>query len=251
MTDQIPRVIAMDLDGTLLPKSKVITGHTLSVLRACREKGCLLVFATGRTYETAKTYLDAVEPDAAVLSYGAHVIVNGGTVFRRFMSPAVANRVLRLAADAECLRLQDETGQRYTCGREEAGCLPLRPDIPVTKRIDHICAWKLPEERASSIARDTRCSLSQVCGPLWCNFSAYGCTKASGTRRAFGALGLAPGTGIAFGDEDCDIGFFNICGTGVAMANSDERTLAAARYMTGSCDEDGVAAFLERTYLNE
>ena len=250
MRDITYRIIVMDLDGTLLPRSKVIAPHTLKVLSACREKGYLLAFATGRTFETAKTYLDAVRPDAAVLSYGAHVIVNGSTVLRRFISPAVADRILRLAAGARCLRLQDETGRRYTCGREEEGCLPLRADMPVTKRLDHICAWDLPEERARAIARDTRCSLSQVCASLWCNFSAYGCTKASGMRRAFAALGLSPGEGIAFGDEDCDIGFFDVCGTGVAMANSDERTLAAADHIAGSCEEDGVAAFLERYILN-
>ena len=250
MTDRKIRLIAMDLDGTLLPRNKVITDRTLKTLEACRQMGYLLAFATGRTKETAGEYLEAVRPDAAVLSYGAHVIAGSRTVFRRYISPAVANRILTMASGAECLRYQDEDGRRFTDGREENGCLPLDRNRPVTKRLDHICAWDLPADLAAASAREAGCSLSQVCGSLWCNFSAYGCTKASGMRRAFKALGLAPGTGIAFGDEDCDIGFFRVCGTGIAMANSDRATLAAARYITKSCEEDGVAAFLEEYILN-
>ena len=68
-------------------------------------------------------------------------------------------------------------------------------------------------------------------------------------RRVFQALGLTAGMGLAVGDEDCDLGFFRVCGTGVAMKNGDEATRARADYVAGSCGEDGVAAFLEQYIL--
>ena len=243
------RLLAFDLDGTLLPRDKRLTERTLRALNACREKGLLLVLDTGRAEQAARAYLDALRPDAAVLSYGGHVIVQGRTVFRRFMSPEVAGRVMRRVKEARCLRCQTEDGLRYTWGREENGCLPLDRDAPVARRVDHICAWDLPEELARKIAREEGCSLSQLCASRWCNFSPYGCNKGSGTRRVFKALGLSCGTGVGFGDEDCDLGFFRVCGMGVAMANGDEATRTQADFVTESCEEDGVAAFLERYIL--
>ncbi|MBR6186330.1 MAG: HAD family phosphatase [Clostridia bacterium] len=243
------RLLAFDLDGTLLPPDKRLTERTLRALDACRERGLLLAFATGRTELGAKAYLDAVRPDAAVLSYGSHVIVRGRTVFRRFLSPKVATRVMRRAKDASSLRCQTEDGVRLTCGREEIGCLPLDRDAPITRRVDYLSAWDLPQEQARLIAREERCCLSQLCASRWCNFNPYGCSKGSGMRRAFEALGLPFGAGLAFGDEDCDLAFFRVCGMGVAMANGDEATRAKADFIAESCGEDGVAAFLERYIL--
>ena len=243
------RLIALDLDGTLLPRDKRLTERTLRALNACRERGLLLAFVTGRTELTAKPYLDAVRPDAAVLNYGSHVIARGCTVFRRFLRPETATRVMTRAKDAACLRCQTEDGLRYTDGREEPGCLPLDRNAPFTRRVDYISAWDLPEETARRIAREEKCGLGQLCESRWCCFNPCGCHKGSGMRRAFEALGLPPGAGLGFGDEDCDLQFFRVCGAGVAMANGDEITRAKADFVTEGCGEDGVAAFLERYIL--
>ena len=244
------RLLAVDLDGTLLPRSKQVTSRALRALEACRRRGILLAVVTGRAERSAVSYLEELQPDAAVLSYGAQIMIRGKTVYRRYISADTANRILRRAEGAHCLRCQTEDGVRYIRGREEANCLPLEGHGPFSLRMDHICAWDLPEETARQIAREERCSLSQLIGSRWCNFAPYGCNKGTGTRRAFAALGLEPGTGLAFGNEDCDLGFFRVCGIGVATRNSDEATLAGADFVTESCEEDGVAAFLERYILD-
>ena len=63
-----------------------------------------------------------------------------------------------------------------------------------------------------------------------------------------GALscGIALQDITAFGDDDNDLEMLKMCGTGVAVANAVDSVLAAAREITASNDEDGVAAWLER-----
>ena len=244
------RLIAVDLDGTLLTPDKRVTERTVRALNACREQGVLLVFNTGRTLEGCMEYMRLLSPDAAVLNYGAHVLVRGQTVFRRFMTATTAARVLRGIGEARKIRFQTDRDLRYSDDPLD-GCLPFDRSDDVPGRVSYLCAWDLPEETARFVARETGCCLSQLVGSRWCNFSPRGCGKESGMKRVFRALGLPPGCGLGFGDENCDLGFFRVCGTGVAMADADAETLAAASFRTDGCGEDGVAAFLEEYLLRE
>ncbi len=242
------RLIVTDLDGTALNKTRGLTGRTLSALERCRRRGIKIAFATGRSLVAAREFLDRVRPDAAVLSYGAHVMIGGETFFRRYMSPKTANRVLRGVENAGKVRCQLEDGRQYM-DPPSGDCLPLDRRAVLTARADHICAWGLGIGPARALARSAGCSLSQLCGPDWCNFSPYGCNKGRGTRLMMEALGIRTGEALAFGDEDCDIAVFAACGTGVCTANGDEATRRAADFLTESCDRDGVALFLEQNLL--
>ena len=238
------KLIVTDLDGTALRKTGMLSDRTLAAFARCRERGIKIAFATGRSFFAAKDYLDAVRPDAAVLSYGAHVMIGGETVFRRYMRPKTANRVLRGVMCADKVRCQLEDGTRYM-DPPLWDCLPFDRRTVLTERVDHICAWGLGVIPAYALARAAGCSLSQICGPDWCNFSPYGCNKGRGTRLMLKALGIMRGEALAFGDEDCDIAVFTACGTGVCTANGDEATRTAADCLTADCDHDGVAQFIE------
>lgn len=245
-----PRIIAVDLDGTILTRDKQVSARTLNALKSCQRQGILLAFVTGRAYARAKRYMESIRPDAAVLSYGAHVMVGGETIYRRYISARVGNRILQEVKNAEYIRYQTECGECFT-DRNEENCLPLDRDAVIKQRLDHLCVWGLPAPRAISVSREIRCSLTQLCGSDWCNFAAYGCSKEQGFRRLMNHLGVPEGSGIGFGDEDCDIGFFRACGTGVAMRNGDQATKKAADYVTESNEKDGVALFLEKHILGQ
>ena len=244
----LPRLIAVDLDGTLLKRDKRVDGRTLDALNACRNRGIYLAFVTGRTLEKSAEYLALLRPDAAVLSYGAHILINGQTVYRRYMSPAVANRLLQSVRCARYIRYQLDDGTVYTDWPKEPA-RTLDRSAPIRRRVGHLCAWEVPEAQALSAARSARASLSQLCASDWCHFSAYGCNKGRGLKQALSFLSLPEGCGVGFGDEDCDIGFFRVCGVGVAMQNADQRTKSAADYITESNENAGVAAFLENCIL--
>lgn len=242
------RYMVFDLDGTLLTKDKHITERTLQAVEAARSKGIRILLDTGRTCDTAGEFLRLLRPDAAVLSYGAHVVSGGETVYRRYMSPKIANRVRVLCGEATRIHYQLEDG-RVLCNEEYMLSELVDRNAEITKRAEHLCAWNLPRETALEIPKRVRCSLSQLCDSLWCNFSPYGCNKNHGLEIALRALGLPPGEGIGFGDESCDVGFMKICGFGAAMGNADEFTLRSADITIGNNREDGIAVFLENNIL--
>lgn len=242
------RLIAVDLDGTLLTREKNISPRTMEALDACRERGVMLAFATGRSETAARELLECLKPDAAVLAYGAQVMLHGQTIHRRFMSKRVANAVLQGAAGAAKLRYQLKDNRRFYTEPVE-GCSLLDPSQPVTQPMEHLAAWELPERRARALAKSAGCALTQVVGDRWCNFSARGTGKGAGMRRVMAALELEKGQAVAFGDESCDVEFFRVCGVGVAMGNADDYTRAHADYLTDDNDRDGIAAFLERYLL--
>jgi hydroxymethylpyrimidine pyrophosphatase-like HAD family hydrolase len=58
-----PKMIVMDLDGTLLDDNKNISKYTLSILKKCKNKGIKIVIATARSENSGKRIINLVEPD--------------------------------------------------------------------------------------------------------------------------------------------------------------------------------------------
>ena len=76
--------------------------------------------------------------------------------------------------------------------------------------------------------------------------SAAGVTKAAGLAWVADRLGVPAHEVVAFGDMPNDLPMLAWAGWGVAMGNAHPAVLAAADDVTGSNDDDGVAAYLER-----
>ncbi|MBQ4075895.1 MAG: HAD family phosphatase [Clostridia bacterium] len=243
------RLIAMDLDGTLLNKEKTISPRTLQALEECRRRGIKLAFVTGRSRKAARQYEEMLRPEGAVFSYGAQIMLQGETIARRHMSPQVAGRVLAGAKAAAKIRYQLKDGPYFSSVPME-GCLPMEEDAPLLQPVEHIALWDFPENAARTLAKKCGCALTQAVGDRWCNFSARGTGKGPGMGRLMNALGLEKGQALAFGDESCDVEFFRICGIGVAMENGDAFTRAHADYQTENNDCDGIAIFLEKYLLS-
>ncbi len=244
------RLIAVDLDGTLITRQKEVTERTQRAIAACRRRGILFAFATGRCRGHARRYAELLRPDAALLNYGANIIVRGETLLDKYMSPRVANAVREAALGARRIRYGLENDAHYD-EDPVSGDLPLDRNAPFASRVAYLSAWDLPEDEARAISARCGCALTQIVGSRWCNFGPRGTGKGAGMARLMRALGLTPGQAVGFGDEDCDIAFFRACGCGVAMANGDERTRRAADFITESNEMDGVAVFLEQYILSD
>src|SRR4051794_10921591 len=90
------RMIAIDLDGTLLSPTGAVTERTKSAVHRCLSAGLLVCFATGRNWTESKTVLDAVAHyDTAVFVGGAMVIdtKHRVTVHRTMMQPQLAAEI--------------------------------------------------------------------------------------------------------------------------------------------------------------
>jgi HAD superfamily hydrolase (TIGR01484 family) len=90
------RMIAIDLDGTLLSPGGEVTPRVKAAVHKALQAGLLVCFATGRNWTESKAVIDAVEHyDSAVFAGGAMVIDTGQevTLHRMMMQPELAREL--------------------------------------------------------------------------------------------------------------------------------------------------------------
>ncbi|MEU2108825.1 Cof-type HAD-IIB family hydrolase [Streptomyces sp. NPDC019507] len=263
-----PRLIATDLDGTLLRRDGTVSERTLRALRIAVEGGAELVFVTARP----PRYVDALAAatglvGTAVCSNGAQVYdVRARTVIHsRTLVPDTARKVATaLAGAAPGLGFAVETGLRVVYEpayllRFSGGLGAESPvaslgdlwllDVPIVKLLAHSNRFDadvlvgLAEEAAGGQAQFTHSG-----GRGLLEISARGVTKAATLSALCAERGITADEVVAFGDMPNDLAILRWAGGGYAMGNAHPVVLAAVPRRTASNEEDGVARVLEHLF---
>jgi len=268
----LPKLVATDLDGTIVRSDDTVSERTTAALHAVRAYGIPVVGVTGRgprLLDLSRRDLPAA--DFMVCAQGAHVVDLSNcpgdaseplTLYATEMAGAVVGEVLAAieevtgplsvlvepagAAD-NCLLGELHPSWRYgaavhTCPRAEALAVPLLKAFLHSDRYD---ADELLALATAAVAPGT-VELTQA-GLGYVEVCPAGVTKAGGLAVVAGHLGVDAADVLVFGDMPNDLPMFSWAGWGrVAVANAHPRLLAVADEVTLSNDEDGVAVYLER-----
>lgn len=269
------RLIALDMDGTVLDDAKRISPRTMQTLQAVIDRGVLVVPATGRP-------ADGVPPQFMTLRGVRYVLAsNGASVvdlttgkqlvhlpFARDMALAAYDILARY--DSLLSVFAGGTAWALDRGEDVADYAPpnlweyLRTSRRAVKGLRAQLAQNPDDIEKFSIlykdintrdaARDAvlkRFPDIEVSDSLGGNLelNAPGVDKGRGLLALAAALGLAPAQVMACGDGGNDLGMVRAAGLGVAMANAQDEVKAAANFITLSNNEDGVAAAVERFVL--
>lgn len=81
-------LLITDLDGTLLPSSKVLSEKDIKAIARFRELGGKFSIATGRTFESARQYFDDLTPDLPI------ILCNGGVIYDCKLHKALWSKTL-------------------------------------------------------------------------------------------------------------------------------------------------------------
>ncbi|MEV7400220.1 Cof-type HAD-IIB family hydrolase [Streptomyces sp. NPDC091267] len=265
----VPRLIATDLDGTLLRDDKTVSDRTVAALAAAEEAGIEVFFVTGRPARWMGVVSDHVHGHGlAICANGAAVAdlhADGRLLKVRPLERAAALDVvhtLRAAAPGTSFAVELATGIHY-----EPAYPPFHLDpgatvavaekllheetpgtgAPVLKLLAHhrelapddflALAREAAGDRAS-FTRSSPTALLEVSGP--------GVSKASTLELCCAERGITPAEVVAFGDMPNDVEMLRWAGTSYAMGNAHPAALAAATGRTVTNDEDGVAVVIER-----
>lgn len=270
------RLIALDLDGTLLDDRKQISRRSLRALRAAADQGVLLVPATGRTVAGIPTELLALPGvQYAITANGARVmdLTENRALSEDYIPRDLALQVYDLLTQYECLVDLFQDGQGYTTEANAAQAdryvpenlrayvlnsrlrLPdLRAFIAGQERgLEKLTLFFLSEEeRQKAWAEVAALGLEVVSSlPLNMEISAAGVTKGSGLRALAKALSLPAEALMACGDGGNDIPMITAAGLGVAMGNAFPEVKAAADFITRTNNEDGVAYAIHKFVLGD
>lgn len=267
----LPRLIASDLDGTLLRNDGTASPRTLRALRTAQDAGTEIVIVTARPPRFVDRLAGAAGlVGTAVCSNGALVydIATRTVVSSRLLSLTTARRVAAaLAAAVPGVGFALETGNqvlyepayRLRMSEDTGAELPVPAladlwltEAPVTK----LLAWsdRLDADTLLAAARQgagDEVQLTHSGGRGLLEISAPGVTKAGTLAVLCAARGIDAADVIAFGDMPNDLTVLTWAGTGYAMANAHPAVLAAVTTHTASNEEDGVAEVVERLFAEQ
>jgi Cof subfamily protein (haloacid dehalogenase superfamily) len=262
----ILRLVASDLDGTLLRSDGGVSARTRTALTAARAAGLEVVLASARPPNwLTDIAADLGTGDVAICCNGAvvHDLRRRGTRHHFALPAAIGERIVRALRAAA-------PGVAFACEREalairEPAYDPLwaTPDMhprtdalvfvqqPVSKLVVQHPRVEQHELHALVLEACGEEATATFSGERLVEISAAGVTKAFALRRVCEELGVGADEVVAFGDMPNDAEMLAWAGRGVAVANAHPDALAAADEVTDSNDRDGVAIALERLLANE
>jgi Cof subfamily protein (haloacid dehalogenase superfamily) len=258
----LPRLIATDLDGTLLRTDGSVSDRSRAVLSRVSQAGVQIVIVTGRPVRRMREVARALALDGlAICANGAIVydLAREEIVEQTRLTGGLARELIeRLRAQLPEICFAVETG--VNTGRE-AGYAKYRPlprEVAVEigdaielsaqgaiKLIAMHPSLPLEEflERAQSIVAER--AVVTHAGSPFLEIAAAGVTKAWALAALCERAQIAAADVIAFGDMPNDLPMLEWAGRAIAVANAHPSLLAVAHEVTASNDEDGVAMLLE------
>lgn len=250
-------LIFFDLDDTLLTKKKELTEYTKDVLLKCREKGHKLIINTARGFIATKPIINEIKPDYSIVNAGALIFDKNEHIV--YSNPIEHDTVIGVVKDiqniCESILLQTTYILYSNIEKEEneTNKYVQFNDDTLNKILEDnvykIVPKKLTESDGIMIRDKYDLDYCRYFSGVWSRFTEKKATKEYGMLKVVEMENEDINNTIAFGDDHGDLKMLLRSGVGVAMANSVEDVLNKVRNKTLSCDENGVAVFLEK-FLN-
>ncbi|KTR50120.1 sugar phosphatase [Pantoea ananatis] len=266
------KLIAIDMDGTLLNPQHEITPAVKTALNRAREKGVSIVLATGRPFVGIERYLQELDLQAD----GQYCISNNGALVHQAKDGEVVADVTlgfddylyveKLARelgvhfqafDKSHLYTPNKDISEFTIHEASLTGIPVRyraveemdpaTRFPKLMMIDKpalldAAIAKLPEQ-----AHQTYTILKSA--PYYLEILDRRVNKGYGVKMLAEKLGLKAEDVMAIGDQENDLAMIDYAGTGVAMGNAIESVKNIAQFITKTNREDGVAHAIEKWVL--
>lgn len=265
------RLIALDIDGTLVGEDMVIGERTLAAVAEATRRGISVSLVTGRMAVSALPFAEALGLTGPIVAQGGALVRampkvpsrrSGRLLFHRPIGPELAVEIVRwcrergLTPHFNHLELmivgadEDRVAEyRLFVGNR----LRIVPDVlaravagPVTKVVavgegEH--SLDLLGEGRAHFAGRAEVTLSH---PRFLEFLAPGVSKGLGVRWLARRMGVPLEQCLAIGDQYNDFEMICEVGHGVAMPSAPAAVRAAARYVAPPVDEEGAAQMIER-----
>jgi Cof subfamily protein (haloacid dehalogenase superfamily) len=253
------KMIAMDLDGTLLTSNKNISDYTLSVIEKCKQNNIIIAIATGRSEAASKKYISLVKPDIIISNGGALVTMDNKIMYKRLLPSKLTNEIIK-----ECIgninigKITVETETNYYVSYKEA---PDYSDYLHGQYLDFSKnmvsdAYKITveifnEATVSEFSEKYKeCEVIGFSGEKWYRFANREANKIDAIKVIARELNISLNNVAAFGDDYNDTGMIKECGMGVVMENGIEELKSVAKYICEDNNNDGVGKWIEEHILN-
>jgi Cof subfamily protein (haloacid dehalogenase superfamily) len=266
------RLLAVDLDDTLLNGSSLISTRNRETIRKAADSGVEFLIVTGRMFKTSVGYLDELgfEEDCPLINYHGALVKKARsrkTILHRPIPNQLALSVLEEAEKTDyhvSVFIEDDLYIReendYSRYYQSFSGIELQPVGKLSSFLKSnggnptkmsIIRWDgtiddIEESLRSGFANQLAILQSR---PYFLEITDRLATKGQTLRWYTELRGIKPEEVIAIGDGPNDIDMLAFAGLGVAVANARTEVKEAADLVTASNEDDGVAEIIERYIL--
>ena len=263
------RLLAIDLDDTLLTGELIITPRAKSAIQAARLQGVTVTLATGRMYRAALPYAQELELDAPLITYqGALVSTPDGRIIShqpldQQLSVELLDFILPLGYHVN-VYIRDEFYIEKRSPEAERYRAMIRTDFHEVPSLRAMMAGSADGATKIAIISDTG-GIRELGEAIRAKFGQRVIAVPSkptfleinrpDTGKGVALAALAAESGIdrrqvmAIGDSPNDLDMIEYAGWGVAVANGEETVREKARWVTASNEDEGVAIAIEHLVL--
>ncbi len=255
------RMIAIDLDDTLLSKTKTIPERAALAVRKAAGAGLRVVLCTGRTIKGMQRFHEALGLDTPMITSGGAEVydANGSILYANRLDPKSVHDVLSFAQEygvhaqvyidgelafykhnAEAAKYE----RSYGFPGIEIPDLYERKDIVTPKVLLIAEPDMIISMQQEALKRFPELVIKRSM-PIYLEFVRPGVDKGVAMRFIADSYGIDLKDVAAIGDSEIDVPMIQAAGLGVAVANASEETKAAADMVCGSNDDAGVADVIE------
>lgn len=260
------KLIAMDMDGTLLNSQKEVSQRSKEYLKKASDMGLKLVVCTGRIFTSAKTFARIIGTKAPI------VASNGAYIREKDVDRVIFEKHLKTEDLGKIINITKKYGlfpQLFTFDTifseklihsslnyklwNEKNQEDERVNIVITEDLfsvvkntkilkvvvydDNILRLNHIREE---IKKETKVSIfSSIINNI--EIMADGVSKGNAVKFIAEYFKIKPEEVICIGDNENDISMIKYAGLGVAMGNAEEKVKEIANYITDTNDNDGVA----------
>jgi len=274
-----PRLLALDIDGTLLDPFGKLAERVREAVAAAHRRGLQVVLCTGRRFRAALPMAQALGLDGAIVVHnGALVkdIATGRTELTHYLPADLCRGVLALVRELSPPMVYVDAYHEQTDILTEADARAhgvqtayLADNAPYTRYVEDLTA--LPHDNVilmslmgsgaplaalAGRARDafgdrvlTHLLMNKVYREHILEFLAPGAGKWPALVRLAERRGIAPAEIAAVGDDENDVEMIREAGLGIAMGNAVDAARAAARITVRSNAEGGALEAIEQVLL--
>lgn len=266
------KILALDIDGTLTTSKKEISPKTREALLEMQNAGHLLVLASGRPTPGMMRYakeLALAEYGGYLLSFnGARITAckTGEVLYQQTLPPSVIPDLYQFAVQNHCgiityykdSVVSGTAIDPYISLESRINGMPVMEikDFPgfVNYAVNKCLMTAEPEQAELYVAQLQEQYANTLSiyrsEPFFIEIMPRNVDKANSLAHMLQILGMQKSDLICCGDGYNDITMISYAGTGVAMANARAEVKAAADYVTGSNDEDGLVSVIETFILS-
>ncbi|AGK53386.1 Cof-type HAD-IIB family hydrolase [Bacillus sp. 1NLA3E] len=247
MNNKEIKLVALDMDGTLLNDRDEVSLANRETIREAQSKGIHIVCCTGRSLITSRDYVKNLE----LSSY--HITVNGSEVWDE--KGVLIHR--KIVPTDHIQWMFDLAKEHQTKFWATATDRVWRREMP--EEIENHTWLKFGFEIPEDDVRNTILGNLRERGqyfeisnssPINIEVNSSGVNKARGIEVVCGRLGLSMDQVMAVGDSLNDMSMIQAAGIGVAMGNAQEEVKRAANWVTATNNEDGVAHAIHKWVLS-